>query len=152
MPSPKHRSIPPSRRMAPFTPAASFQTNGLALDWQSTDSGRAAADTCRRTRHPSQNTALRMRLGNLGTSQRAHYCPLNSSVGNSLFMLLGRLPLSPSLLDTGFMSLSAWCFPLSFLFFSLSLLLFSSCLFFPPLTIFSQPQGDSPTLAKITSS
>lgn len=54
----------PNTGASPHLGEVSFQIN----DWQSADSGRAAADTSRRVR----GTVLRMSLGNLGTSQRAH--------------------------------------------------------------------------------
>lgn len=58
LPPPKHRSIPHSWRMGPFAPAASLQTDGLVLDPQSKDSGRAATDTSRKMRPPRQKNSL----------------------------------------------------------------------------------------------
>lgn len=58
----------PNTAASPHLGEVSFQIN----DWRSAGSGRAAADTSRRIRDPSENTVLRMSLGNLGTSQRAH--------------------------------------------------------------------------------
>lgn len=115
-------AISQTQEHPPRLGVVSFQIS----DWQSADSGRAAADTSRRIRDPSENRVLRMRLGNLGTSQRAHYCLLKCSVGSSPLMSLGHLPLTPSLSDSGITNPSALCFPLSFLFLSLSLLLFFS--------------------------
>lgn len=57
-------AITQTQEHSPRLGEVSFQIN----DWQSADSGRAAADTSRRIR----DTVLRMSLGNLGTSQRAH--------------------------------------------------------------------------------
>lgn len=110
-------------------------------DWQSADSGRAAADTSRRIRDLSENTVLRMRLGNLGTSQRAHYHLLKRSVGSRPLISLGHLPLTPSLSDSGITNPSALCFPLSFLFLSLLLFFSLSLPFVPSFNNFQSTPG-----------